>query len=76
MSARSGSLANHGLLAYIKPCHQGDDVGPKKFDRKDLHSTRLLWHPQLRTFEDSSVLCRTAESGIVDQVMVSLNKDG
>mmetsp|Transcript_67862 Transcript_67862/g.161970 ORF Transcript_67862/g.161970 Transcript_67862/m.161970 type:complete len:1178 (-) Transcript_67862:53-3586(-) len=26
--------------------------------------------------KDSSILCRTAESGVVDQVLVSLNKDG
>ncbi|CAE7240323.1 NRPB2 [Symbiodinium sp. CCMP2456] len=48
-----------GRTSVLPPDMIRDDVGPKRFDRKD-----------------SSVLCRTAESGIVDQVMVSLNKDG
>eukprot|EP00439_Symbiodinium_sp_Y106_P082994 s167_g22.t1 len=48
-----------GRTSALPPDMIRDEVGPKKFDRKD-----------------SSILCRTAESGIVDQVMVSLNKDG
>eukprot|EP00435_Cladocopium_sp_Y103_P031840 s1670_g8.t1 len=32
--------------------------------------------PQEYEFKDNSILCRTAETGVVDQVMVSLNKDG